>query len=209
MKQHILIVEPFDVLRIGLQTIFTEDPRVAQVDVTTGEKNLQTDLCTSRLDLVIINKDLITEITFLPEGRFAILADELDMLLLQAAYKHGGRGYLSLTAPSNLLRMLLLPTMGSFLLDPVWTPWLIQYQTRLLQEQTRDYLFTPREREIARLLESGLDRRSVAKRLHIAEGTLKTHLKHIARKRHQEQSSENTYPDTISCIASQKPSKFG
>ena len=42
---------------------------------------------------------------------------------------------------------------------------------------------TPREREIVRLLREGLDRSSIARRLCIAETTLKTHMQNIAKKR--------------------------
>jgi DNA-binding NarL/FixJ family response regulator len=187
MKLNLLIAESRDILRTGLRTIFIADERVEHVYEATTSEDLQTHLRTGSSDLIIANQSLVTDITALPPGRFVILASEFDMMTFQAAYKHGAKGYLLENSSVELLRTILYLADGAFLIEPAITAQVIDnlsYDSRFL---IKEELLTPREKEIIGLLREGVDRRTIARQLHISEATLKTHIKNIAKKR------ENTF----------------
>ncbi len=191
MKLRILIAEPQDILRAGLRTILFEDERIAHIHEAATKEDLQLRLRYDSLDLIIINQLLISDVMSLPEGRFVVLAPELDMTVFQAAYKHKARGYLLENVSAELLRATLSLTDGTFLIEPTLTTQIIEHFLRDRRFLIKDELLTPREREILSLLRDGMDRSLIADRLSISEATLKTHLKNIARKRKQENGSND------------------
>ena len=183
MGQNILIAETCELLRIGLRTIFTGDQRVSNIHEALTSKGLEQQLQGHQVDLVVVNQSLITNITLLPMGNFVILTSKLDMTMLKAAYKHKGRGYLSENVSAELLRTVLDRNENAFLLEPSFTPRAMECLFGNAFSILNEELLTPREREIIALLREGLDRPTIARNLCIAETTLKTHIKNIARKR--------------------------
>jgi DNA-binding NarL/FixJ family response regulator len=105
------------------------------------------------------------------------------MAILKAAYKHQGCGYLSEDVSAELLRTVLNRSENAFLIEPNLTPWVMDGFFYNAFSTLREELLTPREKEIIDLLRKGIDRATIAKDLCIAETTLKTHIKNIARKR--------------------------
>jgi DNA-binding NarL/FixJ family response regulator len=191
MKLRILIAEPQDILRAGLRTILFEDERIEHIDEAATKEDLQLCLRYDSFDLMIINQLFISEEVSLPSGRFVVLAPELDMTMFRAMYKQKARGYFLENVSAELLRATLSLSEEAFLIEPTLTSPIIDHllcDTRFL---IKDELLTPREREILSLLRSGMDRPLIADHLSISEATLKTHLKNIARKRKQEESSAN------------------
>jgi DNA-binding NarL/FixJ family response regulator len=155
----------------------------AEIYEATTEEGLYAALTSIAPDLLVINQKLITDVSALPEGNIVILGTEFDSEKLCMFRKYGIHGYLSEESPVELLHYMLLSSRQEFLLDPVWTGILLEsLPDNVLALQKEKYL-TEREREIAMLMESGMNRRDVARELCIAENTLKTHLKNIARKR--------------------------
>lgn len=183
MGQNILIAEPCELLRIGLRTIFAGDQRVSNIHEVTTNKSLEMHLRSHGVDLVVVNQSLITDVACLPVGSFVILTSKLDMTILKAAYKHKGRGYLSEHVSAELLRTVLDRNEHAFLIEPSLTPWVMDGLFGKAFSTLNEELLTPREKEIIALLREGLDRPTIAKNLCIAETTLKTHIKNIARKR--------------------------
>lgn len=183
MGQNILIAEPYELLRIGLRTIFAEDQRVSHLHEVATSKELHLYLRNHEVDLVVVNQSLITEVGSLPTNRFVILTSKLDITILQEAYRHKGRGYLSENVSAGLLHAVLDCTENAFLIDPALTPWIMESLLSNPVPLLREELLTQREREIMALLKQGVDRPTIAKSLCIAETTLKTHIRNIARKR--------------------------
>lgn len=195
MGQHVVIAEPDDILRLGLRTIFDEDPRVSDIDDVINYEDLHTQLDSSLVDLAVINQVLVTDLAVLPQGKFVIVTTHPDMQFLQEAYQQGGRGYLSARVSAELLRTTLRPTEGAFLLDPTFTSWLMPYLTGTTQVTLEDKLLTERQREVARLVREGMSRHAIAEQLSIADSTVKTHLKNIAQKRSQAQQDNEITPN--------------
>ena len=182
MGQNIVIAEACELLRIGLRTIFAEDQRVSYIHEATTTSGLEHYLRSHGADLVVVNQELITDVARLPMGNFVILTARLDMNILKAAYQHKGRGYLLEQVSARLLRTVLDRQEHAFLVEPSLMPSIMDALVGKAFATLDEELLTPREKEIVVLLREGQNRPTVAKRLCIAEATLKTHLKNIARK---------------------------
>lgn len=183
MGQSILIAESRELLRIGLRTIFAEDQRVSHIHEATTSDCLKAKLHSQKLDLIIVNQSLVTDLGSLPPGNFVILADKLDMTMLKAVYEHKGRGYLSEYVSADLLRTVLSANQDAFLIEPSFTCHIIDSLLGNDLSTVDEDLLTPREKEIITLVRQGMDKPTIAKTLCIAEATLKTHMKNIANKK--------------------------
>jgi DNA-binding NarL/FixJ family response regulator len=182
MKKKVLVAEPREVIRTGLCRVFQQEPDVSEVSSVATRDELQQHLSFPDLDFVVVSQILITDIQSLPQGRFALLVDEPDLNDLMCAYEHQARGYFSINITAGLLKAALSSGRDTFLVDQALLPWMMDLITKLSRRADELDLLSPREREVAILLDEGLDRRTVARQLHILEATLKTHLKNIAHK---------------------------
>ena len=182
MSLDVLIVEPYDVLRAGLRSILTADPRVRHIHELADDSHLLPLLHDFQADLLVINQGAIPNMDVLPRGRFVVLTQEPDMGTLREAYLRGALGYFSVSVSAGLLRMALNLNQNAFLLEPLFVPSLLDDCFGLLQREPGKSLLTAREQEIASLMQKGIDRVSIAQQLCITEATLKTHLRNIARK---------------------------
>lgn len=190
MGKRVLIAEPREVVRAGLCTVFHQDASVSDVkDVATYEE-LQQHFAAFDTDLTIVSQMLITDVAVLPQGRFVILVDEPDLDVLVRTYEHQACGYLSINVTADLLHATLSCTKDMFLIDPVLLPWMMGLIIKDRKRTSELQILSPREREIAILLEEGLDRRTIAKQLCISDATLKTHIKNIAHKHEDAQWSQ-------------------
>jgi DNA-binding NarL/FixJ family response regulator len=182
MGLKVLVAEPHDVLRIGLLAIFEKDERVSYTYEVTNEEDLYTHLSRHQLDLLVIDQSLVTEVTLFPRHKFVILAEKPSIEHLKATFRHDGRGYLSTNVSAELLCTMLSPAENSFLIEPTLVPWILEQifgpEEMFLQED----LLTPREKEIVLLLREGNNYPTIAKKLGIAETTLRTHMKNISKK---------------------------
>lgn len=183
MSSVVLIVEPNEVVRAGLCTIFAEDPRVSNVYEVTHEQDLQSKLSHNKSALVVVNQTLVRDVSTLKTKNLVILATKLDIQLLKAAYKHGARGYLSVSVSAELLRATLQLTENTFLIEPAFVPSIMDHISDNVDLPLQEGRLTPREREIVSLLRDGRDKFSIAKKLGISDLTLKTHIKNIEKKR--------------------------
>jgi len=94
LRLHVLIAERRSLIRGGLHTLLANIPVVENIYEATTNEDINKNIATHLVDLMLIDQSLITEITPLPRNRFAILAQELDRQVLQMAYEQGACGYL-------------------------------------------------------------------------------------------------------------------
>lgn len=179
----LLIAEPRDIIRVGLRTLFAGDNRITQIYEVKTQEALHQCMNTCSFSLLVMNQLLITDISLLPRGRFAILATELDISIFQKAYEHGARAYLLESTSADLFRAILSCEEKGFLIEPTLAIPILEYLSSDARFAVNSDLLTSREREIVELLREGIDRRSIAHQLCISEATLKTHIKNITRKR--------------------------
>lgn len=182
MKLNIVIVESRDILRIGLKTIFTEDERTGNIHEATSLDEMNAILQKTSIDLIFINQTLVEEMSVLPRGRFIILIRYFDLAILEAAYKNGARGYIFENASADLLRATLSLKQEEFLIEPAVAAHILEKISHSLIPPIKEEMLTPREKEVRKLLQQGLDRPVIAKKLGISETTLKTHIKNISKK---------------------------
>lgn len=127
MTFNILIVESQDVLRIGLRSILASDPRVSEIYEARDEEDLRSYLSGYELDLVVVNQEMLADISTLRMKNFVILAAELSITKLKAAYMRGASGYLSVNASAELLCTMLCLGKSSFLIEPTFVPAVMEH----------------------------------------------------------------------------------
>lgn len=114
-----------------------------------------------------------------PATRVVILTDQDDPALARSALATGASGYLLKDSGREaLLASLDLAAAGFAVLDDR----LGRSQQRRISDAADDYGFSRRERDVLGQMVAGLDNKSIARTLCIAEDTVKTHMKAIFRK---------------------------
>lgn len=182
MGKKLLIAECREVIRAGLRTIFENDARITDIYETDSFEGLLKCLA-HPLDMIVVHQSLVSNINVLPTDKFVLLVDKPDVEMLTAAYKKKARGYLSESVSADLLLAVVNIKSDAFLLDPTLFPWLMNYVLNEYKGNQEVESLSPREKEVVSLLKKGMSRSRVAQQLHIAESTLKTHIKNINRKK--------------------------
>jgi len=172
------------------------------LDFTTNAAALDTLLSQSNPHMVMLDpalfndtlKETITAaINQATQTRIIILEDDENIPVDQLAlFKTGAHGFLSHSISSTLL----LKAAHAVCNGEIWIPR--QLITRLIGELARDssagthtFSFagnssiehlTPRERQVAEMVHSGGNNKTIARKLDISERTVKAHLSAIFRK---------------------------
>src|SRR3989304_5211768 len=124
----------------------------------------------------------------MPSVEIIIMTDRLDDVKALQAIEAGATGYVLKDIPvANLTAALRAVCNGRALFHPEITRKMIERLVRLTKDQrSRLHLesdgLTPRELEILIELAKGSTDRAIAAKFVIAEGTVKTHIRHILRK---------------------------
>jgi len=182
MGIHILLADARHIYRSGLRTIFSSDPDVTSITEAISGKDLINKLASRPFDFVIAHQSLITPISILPKGQFALLTSEPDKETLIAACNHDVRGYFSENPPEDLLRAMLSLPPGQCLLDPALTLWALKHISDNSLPSLNLETLTAREQEIFVLQQSGLSYAEIADKLSIARSTVKRHIANITSK---------------------------
>jgi DNA-binding NarL/FixJ family response regulator len=183
----LLIVDDHPVVRDGLRGMFGTDPRFEVVgeagdgaEAVAAAEHLRPDVIL--MDLRMPGTDGVAAIRELakrgvPSRVLVLTTYDTDSHVLPAI-EAGATGYLLKEAPrEELVRAVEAAARGQAVLSPT-------VATRLLG-QVRKPAPAPlsqREREVLALIAQGSTNREAAKRLHISETTVKTHLLHVYAK---------------------------
>jgi DNA-binding NarL/FixJ family response regulator len=133
-----------------------------------------------------------------PDGRVVIVADRYRLNELTAAFRAGANGYfVDVTSRDVFIKSIELVMMGETVFPPAFLPFAVDPKgehnnhasTRdghngvkvTLDERIAPQL-SPREKLILRCLVEGDSNKRIARKLDIAEGTVKVHIKAILRK---------------------------
>lgn len=186
MGLHIVIAEERNTVRVSLCTLLSGVPVIDTIYEAKTCNEVEKQLATYSIDLILIQQSLIADITLLPQGRFVVLAEELDAQMLLAASQYNACGYvLSENASEALLKIVLRLAekegIKAMLLDSTLIPLL--YNSTTDTTPTTDItMLTRREREVLYLLHDGLENPDVAQQLCISEATVRTHVARIYAK---------------------------
>jgi DNA-binding NarL/FixJ family response regulator len=132
-----------------------------------------------------------------PGGRIAIVADHYRLCELVSAFRAGANGYcVDVMACDVFIKSIELVMMGetifppaflSFVLDPEGDPRVAaaprdEKETLIRTENTLAPQLSTREKSILRCLIEGDSNKCIARKIDIAEATVKVHVKAILRK---------------------------
>lgn len=113
---------------------------------------------------------------------FTVSDDHSDVL---EALRHGADGYLLKDMdPDALVEHLRLAARGKLALSPELTMVLAEAlrERPKTQSQVQAANLTKREKDVLKLITKGLSNKMIARRLDIAEGTVKVHVKRLLNK---------------------------
>ena len=183
----VLLVDDHPVVRAGLRALLDAQEGLRVIgEAADGEEavTLARDLAP---DVVLMDLQMPRLGGAAATARIAALDDPPYVLILTVydtdadifpAVEAGAVGYLLKdTPPQDLARAVSAAADGQTVLAPAVAARLMQRS----RTPARDEI-TAREIEILTLLAQGLSNRDIARRLHITEATVKTHLVHIFGK---------------------------
>ena len=134
-----------------------------------------------------------------PTGRFAIVADHYLLADLAAAFRAGASGYFVNAMTCDLfIKSLELVAMGETIFPPAFLSFALDSESNLVDKAklrvdntqailvtTKDTIaphLSPREKSILQCLIEGDSNKCIARKIDIAEATVKVHVKAILRK---------------------------
>jgi DNA-binding NarL/FixJ family response regulator len=135
-----------------------------------------------------------------PGGRIAIVADHYRLSELVSAFRAGAHGYfINVMTCDAFIKSVELVMMGETIFPPAFLSFVLDPGNDHLSEavsrrheENQDILFateetiapqlSPREKSILRCLIEGDSNKSIARKIDIAEATVKVHVKAILRK---------------------------
>ncbi len=185
---RVLIVDDHSVVREGLRMFLGRDSELAVVgEAVDGQeaieraRELHPDVVL--MDLLMPGMDGIAATAAirheLPDTEVIALTSVLESALVVRAVKAGAIGYLLKdTQAAELRRAIKAAAAGQVQLATKAAATLL----REIQSSVPPEPLTERETEVLRLLAQGHANKDIARRLHIAEDTAKTHVRHILAK---------------------------
>jgi DNA-binding NarL/FixJ family response regulator len=191
---RIVVVEDHPIFRDGLVQCLDAEPDLKVVghwDTGTIDPAALADLSP---DMVLMDVELPGQNGIdatravraaLPGLRVVMLTAFADAELLFDAMQAGAAGYLlKHTPPSELVATIRRILQGEHVLTPnLASRFLREFQARLsFGPRVKLPQLSPREEEVLRLLATGETNRQIAKRLFVAEETVKSHVASIFRK---------------------------
>jgi DNA-binding NarL/FixJ family response regulator len=134
-----------------------------------------------------------------PTGRFAIVADHYRLADLASAFRAGASGYFVNAMTCDLfIKSIELVAMGETIFPPAFLSFALDSESNLVDKAklrvenaeailvtTKDTIaphLSPREKSILQCLIEGDSNKCIARKIDIAEATVKVHVKAILRK---------------------------
>ncbi len=190
--QHILLADPRFVFRQGLRGFFSKEFGNAFFEEATTATSFEIALAARSYDFVVINQALLLELADVPEGISIVLASQPNKEILLAAHARHSRAYLNENPSEELLRFVVHLKAGRFWVDAAFFDWLIGLlaeRSDSLSPMQAEFL-TPRQQEIAVLLNQGRSYSEIANQLTISVETVKRHAADIRERirRHKQQN---------------------
>jgi DNA-binding NarL/FixJ family response regulator len=178
---RVLIVDDHPAMRSGLDQLLSGADGMEVVG-TAADGSEAVELARSGVDVVLMDLSMAgmdgVEATRRiraddPDVRVVVLTSFAEQERIFAALDAGASGYLLKDAePDELLRGVRAAAVG----ESPFSPKAAQALVSMRQQHRSAEQLTPREREVLALLAQGLTNKVIARRLGIAEKTVKTHL---------------------------------
>lgn len=190
-----MVVDDHPLFRKGLKDLFSMDDRFLVVkEASSGEEGLeklaQEDVDLVLLDLNMKGKDGVATLKAMRKTKstakivLLTVSDNEDDVI--AGLQAGADGYLLKDMdPEYILEQLVHAMSGRIVISDTLVELLARVLRGGLTPQNReDSGVTPRELEIINLIAKGMTNKHIARKLDIAEGTVKVHVKKLLKKLH-------------------------
>jgi DNA-binding NarL/FixJ family response regulator len=194
MKIRVLVADDQSMVRAGFRMLLGGEEDIEVVaEATNGREAVEK---TARFHPAVILMDIrMPELDGLQATRRILAADDSARILILTTFdldeyvyealRAGASGFvLKDDSPEQLLAAIRTVAAGDALLSPTITKRVIKQFSRLPRPAPPKELddLSEREREVFRLMTSGLSNGEIAQELFISETTVKTHVTHILQK---------------------------
>lgn len=193
-KIRVLIVDDHPIVRKGLRALLeSRDDMQVAAEAADGQQaidlfnNIKPDVVL--MDLIMPEVDGLEAIRRItsehPDSKILVLSSAVTDEQVYPAIREGALGYLDKdTEPGELIESILRVFRSQPSLQPDLARRMLgDFEQRKESSQEKEQL-TEREMEVLRLLARGYDNPEIAKRLFIAEVTVRTHISRIMTKLH-------------------------
>lgn len=189
----ILLIDDHPMIRNGVKQLISMDTSLSVIaEASSGEQGVelaeQHDPDLILLDLNMPGLNGLETLDLLRKrelsGRIVVFTVSNHEDDIVSALKRGADGYLLKDMePEDLLEALRQAATGQMVLSEKLTPILAASLRTTQPAGERDIQqLTPREQGILKLIAQGLSNKLIARKLDIAESTVKVHVKHLLRK---------------------------
>lgn len=190
---RLLLVDDQILISQGLKTMLELEPDLKVVGIAGNGKMAIQQTADLKPDLVLMDVQMpvmdgraaIQEINQqFPEVKVLVLSTFDDDEYISDSIRAGAKGYLLKDMPSDeLVQVIRLAHRGYAQLAPGLLEKLANVSdacpvnSEAISSEVLS--LTPREQDVLRLISNGATNREIAKKLYIAEGTVKTHITHL------------------------------
>ncbi len=192
---RIILVDDHEMLRAGLKSLIEKEADFQVVGQAGDGEGLLAKLKNTKCDCVVMdlsmpNMDGITALKVLqqkyPKVKVLVLTMQRDEEHLKHAMSNGAKGYiLKDDAYEQLVLALKTVLRDKVFVSPKLSNLLAERYLRSFDDQTDDpslEILTRREKEILKLVASGMANKNVAVELKISVRTVETHRSHLIHK---------------------------
>ncbi|MBN4002075.1 response regulator transcription factor [Nostoc sp. LPT] len=187
---RVMVVATSPVVRAGLSTVVTTNPRLTVVGSASDLDVLASEVGQLQPDVVLVDlsgnfqQAVWEKLLIIQEQQYRlgiiVIVEELDSIDLETALRSGIRGILpSTSTESEIVAAVEAIAFGLLALHPDAAE-LLSIREKVVANPVQT--LTPREIEVLGMLGSGLGNKAIAKQLHISEHTVKFHLSSIFQK---------------------------
>lgn len=193
---RVYIVDPHEIVRVGLRTLLDPDPEFKVVGEATSKQEALINIPRLKPEIVILElrlqdgsgMDAARELlTVFAKLRIVFLSNSLEDETLLAAVASGAHGYVLRDAGAEtVLQALRTVARGQSFLDPRVTHHTFAY-LRKLANRTPDTIrlpLSPQEQRLLPLIAQGKTNKEIAAELGLSDKTVKNYLANVYNKLH-------------------------
>ncbi|HUI88602.1 MAG TPA: response regulator transcription factor [Anaerolineales bacterium] len=193
-KQHILLVDDHEVVRIGLKSLLDRHPQFTVVGEAGSAREALEQVANLKPEVVIMDirlpgtsgieacEEIVTKF---PGTKVIMLTSYAEDEMLFSAIRAGASGYiLKQIGSEDLVKALEAVSRGEALLDPAVTQRVFQEVRRAVKEEEASAFahLSQQEKHVLLLVSEGKTNREIAKALFLGEGTVRNYVSSILSK---------------------------
>jgi two-component system response regulator DevR len=190
-KQRILLVDDYEVVRLGLKSLLERHPQFEVVGEAGSARDALEQVAAKEPDVVVMDIRLPGTsgieaceqiVDQYPNTKVIMLTSYAEDELLFSAIRAGASGYvLKQIASDELVKTIEAVGRGEALLDPAVAQRVFQELRQVVKEEESPAFahLTQREKQVLLLVSEGKTNREIAKNLFLGEGTVRNYVSSI------------------------------